>query len=85
MLAALVLLVTAELAFGISGRMSEALGRGSDLRGEHGSGHASWNCIPIRFSGRDLRASGWEKGQSSWKEFSILSQTRPIMAIWKHI
>jgi O-antigen ligase len=33
MLAALVLLVAAELAFGISGLLSEALGRGSDLSG----------------------------------------------------
>ena len=33
MLAALVLLVVAELAFGISGAMSEALGRGSGLSG----------------------------------------------------
>ncbi len=33
MLAALVLLAAAELAFGISGRLSESLGRGSDLTG----------------------------------------------------
>jgi O-antigen ligase len=33
MLAALVLLVAAELAFGISGRLSESLGRGSTLTG----------------------------------------------------
>ena len=32
-LAALVLLVAAELAFGISGRLSESLGRGSKLTG----------------------------------------------------
>src|SRR5207249_7171700 len=33
MLAALVLIAAAELAFGISGRLSEALGRGSGLSG----------------------------------------------------
>jgi exopolysaccharide production protein ExoQ len=33
MLAALVLLVAAELAFGISGRLSESLGRGSEMSG----------------------------------------------------
>src|SRR5207302_9241798 len=32
-LAALVLLIAAELAFGISGRLSESLGRGSNLTG----------------------------------------------------
>ena len=36
MLAALVLIAAAELAFGISGRLSEALGRGSDLSGRTG-------------------------------------------------
>jgi exopolysaccharide production protein ExoQ len=35
-LAALVLLAAAELAFGISGRLSESLGRGSDLTGRTG-------------------------------------------------
>ena len=35
MLAALVLLVAAELAFGISGRLSETLGRGSELVGKN--------------------------------------------------
>ena len=35
MLAALVLLAAAELTFGISGRFSESLGRGSDLDGEN--------------------------------------------------
>ena len=35
MLAALVLLAAAELAFGISGRFSEALGRGSGIVGEN--------------------------------------------------
>ena len=33
MLAALVLIAAAELAFGLSGHLSEALGRGSDLSG----------------------------------------------------
>jgi O-antigen ligase len=36
MLAALVLLVAAELTFGISGRLSETLGRGSELSGRTG-------------------------------------------------
>jgi len=36
MLAALVLLAAAELAFGISGHMSESLGRGSELSGRTG-------------------------------------------------
>ena len=63
MLVALVLLAAAELAFGISGRFSESLGRGSDLSGRTPLWTALLKWIPIRFLGRDLRASGWEKGQ----------------------
>ena len=54
-------------------------------RGEDPSGRPSWACIPTRFLGRDLKASGWETDQRRWKAFSIISQTRLIMAIWKPI
>ena len=86
MLAALVLLVVAELTFGISGRYVRESRQGLRPVGENTAlDEPSWDCIPIRFLGRDLRASGWEKGHCSWKEFSSLSRTRLIMVIWKHI
>ena len=52
MLAALVLLAAAELAFGISGRLSEALGRASTCRGEQCSGTPS---------GTSYQSDSWDR------------------------
>ena len=59
MLAALVLLVAAELGFGLSGQVSEALGRGFILTGRSRTlDTAPKISVQIRFSGRELKASG---------------------------
>jgi len=55
MLAALVLLVAAELAFGISGRLSESLGRGSEMSGRTGL----WE-ICIKFQSNPIVGAGFE-------------------------
>jgi len=55
MLAALVLITAAELAFGISGRLSEALGRGSTLTGRT----ELWaNCL--KFQSNPIFGAGFE-------------------------
>jgi O-antigen ligase len=58
MLAALVLLAAAELAFGISGRYSEALGRGSGLSGRK----EIWSTY-LRFQDHPILGAGF---QSFW-------------------
>jgi O-antigen ligase len=58
MLAALVLLVAAELAFGISGHLSESLGRGSELSGRK----ESWRLC-LRFQDHPILGAGF---QSFW-------------------
>src|SRR5205085_410527 len=60
MLAALVLLVAAELAFGISGRLSESLGRGQELSGRTGL----WE-ICLKFQSKPILGAGFE---SFWVE-----------------
>ena len=86
MLAALVLIAVAELTFGLSGHLSEALGRGSELSGRKelwarlsGNAHQSdfWDWVRKLLVGRQAKAAD--------KEFSFLSQTRPITAIWRSI
>ena len=86
MLLALVLLAAAEWAFGISGRFSEALGRGSHLSGRT----VLWarlleECTtnPILGTGSCKLLGSGDKATSSWKEFSGSSRTRLITAIWK--
>jgi exopolysaccharide production protein ExoQ len=54
-LAALVLLVVAELAFGISGRLSESLGRGSDLTGRT----VLWAHV-LKFQANPILGAGFE-------------------------
>src|SRR4029453_16735348 len=54
-LAALVLLVAAELAFGISGRLSESLGRGSTLTGRT----VLWTHL-LEFDPRPILGAGFE-------------------------
>jgi exopolysaccharide production protein ExoQ len=55
MLAALVLLAAAELAFGISGHLSEALGRGSQLTGRK----EIWSIF-LRFQDHPILGTGFE-------------------------
>jgi exopolysaccharide production protein ExoQ len=55
MLAALVLLGAAELAFGISGHLSEALGRGSTLTGRQ----EIWSVV-LRFQDNPILGAGFE-------------------------
>jgi O-antigen ligase len=54
-LAALVLLIAAELAFGISGRLSESLGRGSDLTGRT----VLWAHV-LKFQPNPILGTGFE-------------------------
>ena len=58
MLAALVLLAAAELAFGISGHLSESLGRGSELSGRK----ESWRLC-LQFQNHPILGAGF---QSFW-------------------
>ena len=64
MLAALVLIAAAELAFGISGHLSESLGRGSTLTGQNRSlGSLPESSVQSDSWGQDLKASGWQRGE----------------------
>src|SRR5438477_2897954 len=55
MLAALVLLVAAELAFGISGRLSESLGRGEEMSGRT----VLWE-VCLKFQPNPIVGAGFE-------------------------
>ena len=74
-LAALVLLIAAQLAFGISAHLSESLGRGSDLTGRT----ELWaHCL--QFQSSPIFGAGFESfwlGERRDQDSSVLSQWHP--------
>jgi len=71
-LAALVLLAAAELEFGISGRLSEGLGRGSNLTGRT----VLWENV-LKFQPNPILGTGFES-------FWLGERPKRIAALYKH-
>ncbi len=60
----MVLIIVAEAGIWDFGAYVRESRQGLRVVGENDpSGRPSWACIPIRFLGRDLKASGWGTGQ----------------------